>query len=201
MPLPQDVYTQCDILGKIPQPNRDNWVYEVTLLKKELPLNARVLQVGSMDGTRALELLKVRPDLKITGLEIEESLVKFSRENFEKSSIKADFILGDITNPPLMGNFDYVICLNHTLGYIPDNDKAIEEMKKLGKVIISVYGEKFTDQLAAEYFKAINLEIAKIEKDKFVMKDFASVRQYSKKDVESWGGKIIETPIGYCSFI
>ncbi|EKD43737.1 MAG: hypothetical protein ACD_72C00152G0006 [uncultured bacterium] len=97
-----------------------------------------------------------------------------------------------------MSLFDYVICLNNTLGYIPEYDKAIKNMRKLGKtVIVSVYGEKFDNDLAREYFDSIKLEIDHIDGDKFVMKDFTTVKRFSKKEVESWSGEVIETPVGY----
>ena len=198
MPLPKDVYVHCDVLGDIPQPNRENWLKEIELLRGELPQNARVLQVGSMDGTRVIRLLEVRPDLKITGLEIEAPLVELAQQKVAEAGFNADFIHGDITNPPALPRFDYVICLNNTLGYIPEQAKAITGMRKLGKVIIiSVYGEKFDDDLARAYFESIQLKIDRIENDNLIMKDFTTVKRYSKNEVEGWGGKIAETPIGY----
>jgi ubiquinone/menaquinone biosynthesis C-methylase UbiE len=151
-----------------------------------------------MDGTRAIRLLKVRPDLKITGLEIEASLVELAKQKVLTANLHANFIHGDITALPTLARFDYVICLNNTLGYIPEQDKAIANMKKLGKVVvISVYGEKFNDNLARAYFKSIKLKINRIENNNLIMKDFTIVKRYSKKEVESWGAKISETPIGY----
>lgn len=198
MPSPKDVYVNCDVLEDIPKPNRDNWLKEIDLLRLELPQNARILQVGSMDGTRAIRLLEARPDLKITGLEIEATLVELAKQKIATAGLHADFIHGDITDPPTLPRFDYVICLNNTLGYIPEQEKAITGMKKLGKVvIISVYGEKFDDDLARAYFESIKLEIDRIENDNLIMKDFTTVKRYSKKEVESWSGKITETPIGY----
>jgi SAM-dependent methyltransferase len=198
MPKPKDVYVNCDILENLPKLNRDNWLCEIELLSKELPQNARILQVGSMDGTRIIKLLEIRPDLNITGIEIEESLVEVAKQNVTN----AEFIHGDITNPPSLSKFDYVICLNNTLGYIPEIEKAIEKMKELGnKLIISVYGEKFTNDLAKEYFKIINLEIDHIENDWFVMKDFSKVKRFSREEINSWNAKVIETPIGYFCII
>lgn len=81
MPTPKDIFINCDILENIPQPNRENWLKEVELLKLELPQNARVLQIGSMDGTRIIHLLKLRPDLQITGLEIDAPLVELAQQN------------------------------------------------------------------------------------------------------------------------
>lgn len=202
MPSPKDVYVNCDVLENIPKPNRDNWIKEIDLLRLELPKNARVLQVGSMDGTRAIALLKARPDLEITGLEIESPLVELAKQKVAATDLRADFVHGDITNPPTLPRFDYVICLNNTLGYIPEQEKAIAGMKKLGKVvIISVYGEKFNDDLARAYFESIKLKIDRIENDNLIMRDFTTVKRYSKKEVESWGSKITETPIGYFSVL
>ena len=67
MPSPKDIYVNCDVLEDIPKPNRDNWLKEIDLLRLDLAQNTSVLQVGSMDGTRAMRLLETRPDLKITG--------------------------------------------------------------------------------------------------------------------------------------
>jgi SAM-dependent methyltransferase len=136
--------------------------------------------------------------LKITGLEIEAPLVELAKQKIAAAGLRADFVHGDITVPPTLPRFDYVICLNNTLGYIPEQEKAIAGMKKLGKVVvISVYGEKFDNDLARAYFESIKLEVDRIENDNLVMKDFTTVKRYSKKEVESWGGKITKTPIGY----
>jgi len=198
----KDVYINADELEGLPAQNRENYLYETELLQKELPQKAKVLQIGSMDGKRIIRLLEIRPDLQVTGLEIEDELVKIAQQNVAQTNLSAQFITGDITNPPNISQFDYVICLNNTLGYIQDQKKAIEEMKKLGKiVIISVYGEKFDDNLAREYFKTLHLEIERIENNVFIMKDFTKVKRYTKEEVGLWRGKIIKTPIGYFTIL
>ena len=200
MPLAKNIYIHADRLENLPAQSRENYLYETDLLQKELPHDANVLQVGSMDGMRIIRLLALRPDLKLTGLELEDELVKVAKQNATKANIHAKFITGDITVPPELQQFDYVICLNNTLGYISNQQKAIEEMKKLGKVVvISVYGEKFDDELAREYFLALNLKIEDIKNNDFIMKDFTKVKRYTKEEVVSWDGKVRETPIGfYC---
>jgi ubiquinone/menaquinone biosynthesis C-methylase UbiE len=198
MPKATDVYVKCDELDNIPKPNRDNWLFEIEMLKKELSPNASVLQVGCMDGTRIIAILKERPDVRITGLDFEKEMISSSRKNIRRAGLKADFIHADITKPVPVAGFDYVICLNNTLGYIPEEQKAVENMKRLGKtVILSVYGEKFTDELAEKYFKSISLELTGIEGDIFHTKEFVNVKRYTRKKVEEWKGKVIETPIGY----
>ena len=202
MPQPENVYIKCDDLDNIPPSMRDNYLYETKLLSEKLPKNSTLLQVGSMDGERAIRLLNVRPDLKITGLEIEEPLVKLAKQKVSKAGVNMEPIRGDITNPPDLPKFDYVICLNNTLGYISSQQKALAGMRKLGKeVIVSVYGEKFTDDLARKYFEAIGLSINSIQDHTFLMEDFTAVKRYDRGTVESWGGDITETPVGYfCLF-
>ncbi len=151
-----------------------------------------------MDGTRIISLLKVRPDLIITGLDIEKKLLDIARDNLKTAHLKAELIEGDITKPLPLSGFDYVICLNNTLGYINDEQTAIENMKKLGKkLILSVYGEKFTDDLGLAYFKSLGLKIKQIKDNIFQAKGFGNIKRYTRNEVNSWGGEVIETPIGY----
>ena len=198
MPSPDEVYVHCDELNKIPTVCRKNWETELRLLREKLPLNAHVLQVGSMDGTRMIALLDVRPDLQITGIEIERKLVEICRANLKQAQKMAECICGDITIPTPMEIFDYVICLNNTLGYISEQENALKNMRSLGRnVIISVYGEQFSDALALAYFKSLDLTIDAINGKTFMLHDFGTVRTYSRADAESWHGNIVETPIGY----
>ena len=200
-----DFYLNCDELEKLPKPNRDNWLYEIQWLKKHLPLRAKVLQIGCMDGTRILALLKARPDLKITGMDCEAPFLTIARQKIKKSKFKnVQFILGDITKPhPHLNNkFDAVICLNNTLGYIEKDKKAIQNMKKMGcRVILSVYGEKFTNPLAKKYLKTIHLHVTRIQNHRFYTKENVFVRRFTGEEVARWGGERTETPIGYISDI
>jgi SAM-dependent methyltransferase len=198
MTAPQDVFIHCDRLEDIPTLNRENWLKELELLAKILPKNARVLQVGSMDGTRAIHLLRTRPDLSITGLEIEPTFIDLAKKNVATARLNTAFVLGDITKPPPLPHFDCVICLNNTLGYIDAEKRAIAAMRSLGdQTIISVYGETFDEDAAHAYFDSIHLTIDHIEQDCFVMKDFGSIRRYTKKSIGKWGGSITKTPLGY----
>ena len=67
---------------------------------------------------------------------MEEDILEMARNNFEKYGINAKLIHGDITKPPNMNQFDFITCLNNTLGYIPEEEKAIKNMKALGKKVI-----------------------------------------------------------------
>jgi len=196
----KDVFIKCDELDRLPPENRDNYLFELEWLAEELPRGCNVLQVGSMDGMRALRLLEARPDLRITGLEIESDLVKLAAENTARYGDHASFVHGDITQPPDgLDAYTYVICLNNTLGFIPDVERAIEQMKRLGHtVVISVYGERFDEPLARRYFAAIGLTIREFADDMITLQDFSSVRRFPRSAVLAWrGDSLVETPIGY----
>lgn len=197
MPEATDVFVKCDDLDNIPDLMRQNYIFETDFLAENLTQNSRVLQVGCVDGERIRRLLAIRPDLKITGLEIEKSLVELAREK-SKQFHQASFIHADITQPPNLPKYDYVICMNNTLGYIDDDFKAISEMQKLGKkVIISVYSEKFTDDLAIDYFNQLGLEVEKIKNNLVTTRDFGSIKRYSKNTIAGWNGQITDSPVGY----
>lgn len=199
MKPPSSIYTHCDELEHLPELFRCNWLWELDRLAGILPEKATALQVGSMDGTRILRLLEKRPDVRITGLEIDAALAERARENLTSVSAKTSIVTGDILDPPAdLQRSQYVLCLNNTLGYIADEPSALSQMKKLGaRVIVSVYGEQCTDALAREYFLLLGLEIDHIENHHFIFKDFTSVKRYTREEVERWGGEITETPLGY----
>lgn len=195
MAQPAETYIHCDELEKLPKDNRDNWEYELSLVCGLLPEAATVLQVGCMDGTRIRRLLSSRHDLRITGLDIEEDLLTIAR----KKCPDAEFVLGDITAPPPLPRFGSVLCLNNTIGYIPLWQKALANMRALGNtVVVSVYGERFTDAHAQAYFAALGLTVEHIENDTIRLGGFTDVKRFTRKEVEAWGGTTAETPLGYC---
>ena len=57
------------------------------------------------------------------------------------------------------------------------------------------------NDLAKEYFDSLGLTIRAIQGDEFIMEDFTSVKRYSRENIETWGGNITETTVGYfCIF-
>jgi SAM-dependent methyltransferase len=178
-------FVRADDLEAIPEPNRLNYLFETLWLAQNLAQAAKLLQIGSMDGRRLIRLLEVRPDLRATGLEIDGQLAVTARKNMAADGFTARIVQGDITDPPELGHFDWIVCLNHTLGYIADEGEAIANMRLLGdRLAISVYGERFDDVLAERYFRVIG-------------EDGTVVRRYTRADVQAWGGEIVETPLGY----
>lgn len=85
MPSAKGIYVHCDELEKLPERHRENWLREIALLKQTLLQDSTVLQVGCMDGTRILALLKECPDLRITGLDIDAALLQKAKRNFREA--------------------------------------------------------------------------------------------------------------------
>lgn len=194
----RDIYVHFDELDGLPSPNRRNYLFELDYFAEMLPENSSVLQVGSMDGARILRFLQRRPDLVFTGLEIEDDLVVLARENARKAGRDIRFVVGDITRPPAdVREHDYVLCLNNTLGFIAERDTALDRMRDLGRTYVSVYGEDFDDSLAREYYAAIGIDVDAIAGDEFELRGVGVIRRFSRAEAESWGQKIVRTPIGY----
>ncbi len=200
MPSPCSVYTHCDELERIPAKNRENWLLESALICKLLKPNATVLQIGCANASRLIDLQTKRPDIHSLGIDIEEKLLSDARENIAKAKMNIDTRLCDITSDEqcaALGDFDYVLCLNNTLGYIPDEEAALRHMKALGKeVLLSVYSDPFSDELAREYFATLGLKVMKIEENRFIFGDFSSVKRYAQEEIERWGGSMIATTLG-----
>jgi len=206
MPSAHDTYVHCDELENLPEQCKANWLQETRFLQESLPHGASVLQVGCMDGKRILSLLDGRPDLKITGLDIDEELLEVARQNFDRCGVSVPTFLGDISEEEVResvgSTFDFVICLNNTLGYIEKWRDAIVIMGKLASaaVIVSVYGTQFDDTLARTYFEVMGLAVKKIDGDCFELENFGNVKRFSKEDM-CRASKSIETPLGcICTF-
>ena len=73
--------------------------------------NAKVLDLGC--GTGALALLVYRPDLKITGLELQEGPLELFRASIADNGVDMDAVQGDLRAIRTIfphGSMDYVIC-------------------------------------------------------------------------------------------
>jgi SAM-dependent methyltransferase len=178
--------------------HRENYLLESAHLAESLPLGASVLQVGSMDGARAIGLLQARPDLRITGLDIEQGLTEVAVSNAAAAGVTATFVTGDILSPPTLPRFDFVICLNNTLSYIFEPHLAILKMHELSKcVIVSVFTDAYDLSEATSYCETLGLSIESTEAQAFVMSDGWRVHRFTNVDVESWGGEKTATPLGW----
>lgn len=192
----ENALIKADELQLLPSGNRENYEFELEYLVDELPVGASILQVGSMDGVRAIRLMRRRPDLHFTGLDIDPSLVELARQNVVEAGVNASFVLGDICMPPDLPSYDYVLCLNHTLGYISDWRTAISNMRRLGGVVVvSVYTEAFDDS-SAEYFALLGMPVDGVADGAFVLTNGWNIHKFAWSDLDELGGSSIQTPIG-----
>ncbi len=201
--MDKETYSNFDELDFLPVLNRENYIFETDFLVRKIPEKSSLLQIGSMEGQRAVRLMQVRPDIKMTGMEIEAQLVEKARDKVRAEGVSADFIQADITEPPQpLPGFDYVICLNNTLGFIPEYNKAIQEMRRIGdNVYISVFGELFSDDLAREYFDRVGISLDRIDGD-YLFTSIGRLRRFREEDVLNFRPKeIISTPLGYLASI
>ena len=79
-------------------------------LTRDLPVNARVLEITPGPGYLSVALAKLGP-FKITGLDISQSFVRMASEYAKRESVTARFIHGSASDIPLEdGMFDLVVC-------------------------------------------------------------------------------------------
>ncbi len=95
-----------------------------------LPPNAKILDVGCGKGFLLFDMLKIRPDLDVYGLDIST----YAKEN-SKEKIRDKIVLGNANNLPWDDNyFDLVISITtlHNL-YNFDLFKSLQEIQRVSK--------------------------------------------------------------------
>jgi len=197
-------YASCDELDNLPALHKDNWLKEVELLSKIVKPGSSVLQIGCAEGDRILFLSKSIKNVEWVGVDIVAAYAERFEKKLSGSGVNTKFVLGDICKPlGLERKFDYVLCLNNTLGYIHDNPAAINGMRKYlkkgGKIVISVYSaSKFSNELAVKYFESIGTKLVKRFGNLFRTEDF-SLKVYTEPDLLDIMNieKIIPTPLGF----
>jgi ubiquinone/menaquinone biosynthesis C-methylase UbiE len=79
-------------------------------LSKDLPADARILEVAPGPGYLSIELAK-RGQYRITGLDISKTFVEIATENARRASLKIDFQQGNASAMPFRKDtFDFIVC-------------------------------------------------------------------------------------------
>jgi release factor glutamine methyltransferase len=86
----------------IPRPETELLV-EVGLA---LPVGARVADVGTGSGAVALALADERPDLRVSGLDVDPAALTVARANAARLGLEVEFVLADLLGP---GRYDAVL--------------------------------------------------------------------------------------------
>jgi SAM-dependent methyltransferase len=190
-----------------------NYAYEERAVPLQLHGVKRGLQVGCMNGTRVVRFSQAAPHAHIDGLEISEASVTIARQNVVEAGLGSTIFLGDITEPPdelQLNYYDLVYSLNNTLGYIPDAQKALDNMRALstGKVVLSLFSdERFSNDTALAYFASMEIDPSSvvIENDTFYLPgtndSHYAVRRFNREEVLDWGSEIKETPLGFYAIL
>jgi release factor glutamine methyltransferase len=100
----------------IPRPETELLV-EVALM---LPHGSRVLDVGTGSGAVALALKEERPDLRVTGSDLDDEALEVAQENAERLQLDVRWLSADLLEE-MPGEFDAVLS---NPPYVPDGDRA-----------------------------------------------------------------------------
>ena len=75
-----------------------------------LPAGASVLDVGTGPGLLLVELARMRPDLRITGVDLATDMVETARRNLSSFGDRTTAVVGDVSDLPLEDDtFDLVM--------------------------------------------------------------------------------------------
>ncbi|HEY0474662.1 MAG TPA: class I SAM-dependent methyltransferase [Kribbella sp.] len=75
-----------------------------------VPDNGHVLDVGTGPGVLLVEIARLRPDLRITGLDLSADMIAAARTNLRQFGDRADVHVGDVTRLPFEDDsFDLVV--------------------------------------------------------------------------------------------
>lgn len=110
--------------------NRWNQVINSLYETYSLPEDAKILDIGCGKGFFLYDLLKLKPNSEVVGIDISKYAIKNA-----KKEIKNKLVFGNATNLPWEDNyFDLVVSITtlHNL-YAFDLEKALKEMERVGK--------------------------------------------------------------------
>ena len=79
------------------------------VLKRYLPKNALMLELGCGTSMLTVSLAKHLPDIKVTGLDISQASLDISRKNAEEKGVRnMEFVIGDCKRVHYENHFDLV---------------------------------------------------------------------------------------------
>lgn len=106
----------------------------VIIRESNLRQDARILEIGSNTGFSSLEFASTLPFAKVTGIDINEQSVAFSKAKAKEHGINnVEFIQSDARTLPFEDDsFDLVFCSNVT-SFINDRESAVSEYLRVLK--------------------------------------------------------------------
>ncbi len=156
-------------------------------LAKDLPANARVLEIAPGPGFLSIALAKLGA-FKVTGLDISQSFVEMASQYAKQEGVPARFIHGSASDIPLEdGMFDLIVC-RAAFKNFSEPLKALNEMhrvlKPLGRaVIIDLRKDAPWDEIVA-YVDGLHLSAANSMDDQVYLQTYApQARLHGKANV------------------
>jgi ubiquinone/menaquinone biosynthesis C-methylase UbiE len=175
-------------------------------LAKDLPENARVLEIAPGPGYLSVALAKLGP-FKITGLDISQSFVRMASDYAKREGVVARFIHGSASDIPLEdGMFDLIVC-RAAFKNFSEPLKAIDEMHRVLKpggraIIIDLRKDASWDEIVA-YVDGLHVGATNGWFMKFTFKHMLLKRAYTEEEMASLAGnsdfkscEIIRSPVG-----
>ncbi len=160
-----------DMIGRSVPFYKENLQLVRDILVKELPQNAKALDLGCSTGSLLIDLAKKRPDLKLAGIDSSEAMIKRAQKKAAAFGVKIVFELGDILTTPF-GRCDAIVS-NYTLQFVRPlkreklvkkiadalgeggvfvfSEKIVSEDKRLGKELVDIYYDFKKKQGYSEY--------------------------------------------------
>jgi len=175
-------------------------------LAKDLPANARVLEIAPGPGYLSVALAKLGP-FKITGLDISQSFVRMASEYAKREGVVARFIHGSASDIPLEdGLFDLIVC-SAAFKNFSEPLKAVNEMHRVLKpggraIIIDLRKDASWDEIEA-YVDGLHVGATNGWFMKFTFKHMLLKRAYTEGQMTSLASQsdfksceIIKSPVG-----
>jgi ubiquinone/menaquinone biosynthesis C-methylase UbiE len=175
-------------------------------LAKDLPGNARVLEIAPGPGYLSIALAKLGP-FKITGLDISQSFVKMASEYAKREGVVARFIHGSASDIPLEdGLFDLIVC-RAAFKNFSEPLKALNEMHRVlkpgGRAIIIDLRKDASWKEIVDYVDGLHMSRTNTWMTKFTFKHMLLKRAYTEGQMMSLvfrsdfkSCEVIKAPVG-----
>jgi ubiquinone/menaquinone biosynthesis C-methylase UbiE len=93
---------------------------------KTVPVGSQVLDIGCADGNLTAKIAAYLPKSKVTGVDLYKKSIEFA----SKKNSSIEFLVADARKLPFKNKkFDTIICVE-ALEHIPDNSRAVLEIKR-----------------------------------------------------------------------
>ncbi len=166
---------------------------EVAFIKRvlKLPKEAKILDLCCGQGRHLIPLTKA--DYQMTGLDLSKNALKILRKDLNKNKLKARFIRSDMRKIPFENEFDAVINMFTSFGYLENDNEDFKVLKAVSNALKP--GGKFLIDFANPGRILANYQLKSWlkEGDSFILQenhyDFRGHRNIVKQQIFDGKGK------------